>query len=641
MEISPTITPINTPVPIPSFLDLHMIDANNGWTVRDNHRPLVAGDVLFTTTGGASWKNISPALPTGFYTGPAVNFYNPQVGIAVYVQYLDYGGPPGYFVTWRTADGGQSWQAGAMIKVPDAEAYANQIILSSSQHGYLLTDGSQHQGSSVIDLYDTQDGGIHWNLIYNSLRSVLTGVGPSEEIMDQFIAFSDPHLVFRTATQGFFNSGGLFATQDGGKTWSRVSLPNPPEFPDLDTQLKQMALSETHSTVQFFGQQDGVFVRRIYPSLPIYPFYPDHDLAILPKAEYLYFTHDGGNAWIIQNSPAKIGTIFFLNKTTGWYVGKDDANPTVIPDVYLTQDGGDHWIKLGSKNPPPLGSELQFTDEKHGFANNWIGSYNHAFDPRSGGRPQFYFTKDGGKTWETIEPQVNSTPPTSMNPTPSPQNAGIGCSQKGLSTYCTDKVLGIDFAYPSAWGEITTYLNQGRCGGFLYSYYFNPLNPQYHAGGVSKDYCNPMGGDLFTFFHGFEQGQGCKAFPDPQDCRNINDRVAIASLYPPYQAICAPGPGYIMSPVMVIGISIPGNHPVSGFVFAADFLSDNGKDELYSAFGGSSIDTGKCLDPTTETKYTQSVKDVAAKVKQGTIDAETSQNVTAIRQFAGSIIFTP
>ncbi len=84
-----------------------------------------------------------------------------------------------------------------------------------------------------------------------------------------------------------------------------------------------------------------------------------HDACDSPyRAEYLYITHDGGRTWASYPTPAKIGTLFFLIPSTGWYVGKQDPNPGMLPEVYQTRDGGEHWTPLQAQNPPPLGSEL-------------------------------------------------------------------------------------------------------------------------------------------------------------------------------------------------------------------------------------------------------------------------------------------
>lgn len=197
------------------------------------------------------------------------------------------------------------------------------------------------------------------------------------------------------------------------------------------------------------------------------------------------------------------------------------------------------------------------------------------------------------------------------------------------------------FAYPSRWGQIKAELVNGTCGGFYYGYLFEPPNPEVQAGGVSKDFCKQMGGDLFSLFKGYDPGHGCNEFPGAQYCQQVHDRVVVASLYPTFQAICEPGPGAMTTPTMAVGISIPGNHPSAGLVLAIDFLSTEGKEQLLAPFGGVAMDLGKCQDPDTEQAYTKLVKDISLKVKQSGLDDETTRRVKEIQDFAGSITFAP
>ena len=214
------------------------------------------------------------------------------------------------------------------------------------------------------------------------------------------------------------------------------------------------------------------------------------------------------------------------------------------------------------------------------------------------------------------------------------------CNPESLYLQCYDDVLGIRFKYPSHWGVLNTELINGTCGGYFYSFRFYGSS-EVSAGGSSVDYCKQMGGDLFTMFRGFKPGHGCDQFPQSQDCRQVNDNVVIATLFPDYQSICEPGPSSIPVPQMVVGINIPGNHIVSGVVFSVDFLSVKGTDKLLEPFGGTVTDISKCSDPNTEIQFNQLVEDISLKVRQGTFDEETSYMVKGIMDFANSITFSP
>jgi hypothetical protein len=79
------------------------------------------------------------------------------------------------------------------------------------------------------------------------------------------------------------------------------------------------------------------------------------------------------------------GVDTFLDAKMGWSVEKSDASPTVMPDVYRTQDDGIHLTKPATENSSLLGSELQFVDPDYSFANQIYGDDNHALNACAGG----------------------------------------------------------------------------------------------------------------------------------------------------------------------------------------------------------------------------------------------------------------
>lgn len=152
---------------------------------------------------------------------------------------------------------------------------------------------------------------------------------------------------------------------------------------------------------------------------------------------------------------------------------------------------------------------------------------------------------------------------------------------------------------PLPLGIFNTELINGTCGGYFYSFRFSGSS-EVSAGGSNVDYCKQMGGDLFTMFRSFNPGHGCDQFPQFRDCRQVNDDVVIATVFPDYQSIREPGPSSIPVPQMVVGINIPDNHIVSGVVFSVKFLSVKGTDKLLEPFGGKVTDTSKCNDPNSD-----------------------------------------
>jgi hypothetical protein len=101
-------------------------------------------------------------------------------------------------------------------------------------------------------------------------------------------------------------------------------------------------------------------------------------------------TSDGGAHWALvplQDTPR---SVFFLDESNGWMVGRDG--------IWYTQEAGRSWKRISNQLHPQkkVGEEgavlrVAFLDPQHGFA--------------VGLRKSVYETKDGGKTW-TVVPEA-------------------------------------------------------------------------------------------------------------------------------------------------------------------------------------------------------------------------------------------
>ena len=108
-------------------------------------------------------------------------------------------------------------------------------------------------------------------------------------------------------------------------------------------------------------------------------------------------TSDGGAHWALvplQDTPR---SVFFLDESNGWMVGRDA--------IWYTEEAGRSWKRISNQIHPQkkLGEEgvvlrVAFLDPQHGFA--------------VGLRKSVYETKDGGKTWTAVaEAAVPSSNP--------------------------------------------------------------------------------------------------------------------------------------------------------------------------------------------------------------------------------------
>ena len=106
---------------------------------------------------------------------------------------------------------------------------------------------------------------------------------------------------------------------------------------------------------------------------------------------YIFRTEDGGNTWQDQkvSKEVSVGGLSFLDKTTGWAVGKDGQ-------IWKTRDGGKVWKMKSGYRP-----FVYFLDSKTA----WGILRNHKSK-----KPGIAKTEDGGNTWKvqkTFDNDVN------------------------------------------------------------------------------------------------------------------------------------------------------------------------------------------------------------------------------------------
>jgi len=102
-------------------------------------------------------------------------------------------------------------------------------------------------------------------------------------------------------------------------------------------------------------------------------------------------TGDGGEHWSLIQPPDIAHSLFFLNETVGWMVGRNG--------LYRTMQAGRSWEKLRS---PPSVLRVFFLDEKRG----WAVGHNKGI----------YATRDGGNSWTrvAVADQPKSDPETTV-----------------------------------------------------------------------------------------------------------------------------------------------------------------------------------------------------------------------------------
>jgi hypothetical protein len=313
---------------------------------------------------------------------------------------------------WRTDNGGHSWQLGETLSIINTDFYPDQMTFIDQLHGWMLGESDSGMNNQSVYFFTTQDGGLRWEKVYDSINH-LSDIDTLW--IKGFYPFSEHHA-FVSEEDGFFSDGRLFASQNGGISWTFYFLKPPNDLPELECKSNNCKYLDTVSAPLFTSPQDGVLIRRVYMNSEItkdaFLYYSNTANRLpLPKGQYLYFTNDGGQTWTPKFSPATIGTVYFSDARHGWMLGKSDSDPKLPTILYQTTDGGDTWIQITADCSLPLGSAIQFIDDQTGFAFSPFSTSDFYIDFDDRLRAErlesvLFMTKNGGVSWDKIEPQV-------------------------------------------------------------------------------------------------------------------------------------------------------------------------------------------------------------------------------------------
>jgi photosystem II stability/assembly factor-like uncharacterized protein len=412
---APTLSPSSSQIvsstlqtlPSPRIAQLKMFDAKTGWAVQTV--PYVASmdnRILRTVNGLRTWINVSPPVHEGSYIFLTASFIDANTAVVVYNRQLLPTSDAVEVTTWRTNDGGQTWQVGETIPTHLGVMEGIEVMMLDPDHGWMLGIGTPAMGNANVRFSETQDGGMHWKVVYDTSDHL---TDPNALWVGGYYPYVT-HFIFVSEAVGFFSDGRLFSSQDEGSSLISHPLDPPIDFPDIDCTGSDCKYRDTISAPHFTSPKAGALLRRIYLNSEevINSFAFGDPLTQLPLAQYLYFTHDGGQTWVPKPSPVKIGTVYFWNAQTGWLLGKNDPDPATTTQFYQTTDGGETWKQVLADCPLPLGSELQFVDDQIGYAfyPSTVLDYYKNFDERVNQAPLLFSTHDGGRSWVKVEPQI-------------------------------------------------------------------------------------------------------------------------------------------------------------------------------------------------------------------------------------------
>jgi photosystem II stability/assembly factor-like uncharacterized protein len=271
----------------------------------------VNGGIWKTTDAGTVWSPIFDSQSIGSIGAIAVAPSNPKTiyaGTGESDIRSDLSSGNGVY---KSVDGGSTW---SHIGLEDTRQISRIVIdPQNADIVYVGALGHAYGPNEERGVYKSVDGGTHWDKILDAGRDI--------GISDLAICSGNPQILFA----GTWNAhrppwstyapidgpgGGLYRSQDAGKTWSRLSGSG---LPDGDWGRIGVDIAP-----------DG---KRVYA-------------LIQAKKAGLYRSDDAGNTWVLENADPRL-------TSRAWYFNSitiDVHNPDVIyvPNValYRSEDGG-------------------------------------------------------------------------------------------------------------------------------------------------------------------------------------------------------------------------------------------------------------------------------------------------------------
>jgi len=276
----------------------------------------VNGGIWKTNDAGVVWTPIFDGQPVGSIGALAVAPSEPKTiyaGTGETDIRSDVSSGNGVY---KSADGGATWNH---IGLEDTRQISRIVIDSQNPSVvYVGALGHAFGPNEQRGVYKSVDGGIHWTRVLD--------LGSEIGISDLAICSAAPQLLFAGAwhtRRPPWSSyapidgpgGGLYRSQDAGKTWSRLDGNGLPEG--------------DWGRVGVDVAPDG---KRVYALIEA--------RKSEAKKSGLYRSDDGGNTWVLANADPRL-------TSRAWYFNRisiDPHNPDVIyiPNValYRSEDGG-------------------------------------------------------------------------------------------------------------------------------------------------------------------------------------------------------------------------------------------------------------------------------------------------------------
>ncbi len=346
---TPAPVEINAPlIESPSLIKIHFLNERDGWGITETQ-------IVRTNDGGITWYNVTP--PDVSETGYSVDWFVLD-NENVWIQQADFANYPFAGFQYHTSDGGINWNK---ISVPFSGAH---ISFLDPKNGWALADLGVGAGSNAVAVYQTTDGGATWT---QKFINDPNHANASESLPLGGLKYGIAPLDMQTAwIFGVVYAPGtsyIFRTDDGGATWSSVTLSLPTGAENAEVGIEQMsvvsanvvflklrALSDSSNLVIYISNDGGdtwSLTPTMIPGGGDADFLSDGEM-ILYNREQFYVTHDAARTWSIIPPDIKFGESFssmdFVDPSNGYVLTQDPT--TSQRSLYRTEDGGATWFPV-------------------------------------------------------------------------------------------------------------------------------------------------------------------------------------------------------------------------------------------------------------------------------------------------------
>lgn len=346
------------------FVQLNMLDDQNGTAILMNGEG--SKTFAYTKDAGYNWKVIMPALD-GYIL--SANFSNPKVGFLT-SQNLD-----GITTLWSTSDWGNTWKG--------LELFENMMgasILLSENDYVLARIEDVAAGSAYIRYYESTDSGENWSLLPllppQSEEGLPEGIVRICNICGDLAAQTELNslLVYGEMANEAGATISFDVSNDRGINWNRVELQKPQGFESAFVQPLNVNFGTTIWTIAIsLVQFDPAFSSQIF----------------------VLHSQDNGQTWEFFDPALAIPSI-----VTGNIVQIDDGSLALNcgADICIL-----NMISL-EVNVLSLGQVWESSENEDSILLEFSDSQNAWLAVNSSETTILYHTKDGGSSWDSIDP---------------------------------------------------------------------------------------------------------------------------------------------------------------------------------------------------------------------------------------------